>query len=138
MTAAALRKDVRAAVVARLAAAAIAPVSRMRATPLPSGGLPAICVYTIRHQRQPETVDAAARHDIRVEIEIHARAGATVDDDLDDLCAAVEAAMAGDPDLGGLADQVELSETAIGLTGDGDRVSGLARLSYLVTAYVTT
>lgn len=55
------------------------------------------------------------------------------DDTLDQIAAEVEAAMASDPSLGGLAYNMQFQATEVDTKTEGDRHLGGIRLAYLVT-----
>jgi len=69
---------------------------------------------------------------LSVSVEARAKATTALDDTLDTVSAEVEAALATDITLGGLAKDLWLSNTTIGFDGAADQPTGLATMSYSV------
>lgn len=69
-----------------------------------------------------------------LEIEVQARAkppdGTDLDDQLDDICAEVQAALMGDPTLGGLVRDLYPGDVEMALSGDLERPVGVARMTW--------
>lgn len=128
-----LRQRVRAAAAVQLAAAGTVRKSRVR--PLQLAELPCIIVYTLRQRSTRMDAAGTLSHAIDLVIDGHVKATDDLDDRLDDLSAAIEAAIAADPTLGGAAEDAVLAETLIDLAGEGETATGLVRLRFLVTAY---
>lgn len=132
------RKDIRQAVRQLLAEAGVAAgkVTATRLFPYRKGDLPAVSVYTLEEATDEDSVDTSPRELLRqldLEIAGFVQAGDAVDDAMDDLAEAIEAAMAADETLGGKAADSWLRGTTMALTGEGDAMTGMITLSYQVT-----
>jgi hypothetical protein len=103
----------------------------------PHDVLPSLAVYTLRDQVvEPQTLGKQVHRMLRVAIEARAKpadGGATVDDQLDTICAEVEAAIMDDPTLGSMVQTIELVETEIEVSGTLERPVGVARMLWDVT-----
>ena len=133
------RKALRAATVAVIAQRVPAMGGRVfgqRAIPLQEASLPAACVYTAGEQIATIS-DSTKLHSRRVRLVVHIigqahdHTGAGLDDQLDDLADAVEAAIYADSTLGGAVSDVTL--TAIegpDLADSGAVVIGEIRVVY--------
>lgn len=135
------RKVIRKAIANALVTAATAAEGRVyasRAIPLRRLDLPAIAVYTLTEEVTEDSAATAPRElerQLSVVIECWAAAAQyqLIDDVLDDLAEEVEAAMHADPYFGDACGDSILSSTEIELDDSGDRLLGLARLTYAVT-----
>lgn len=129
------RQIVRDAIVARLLE--LVPgldgkVFANRARPAEPGELPLALVYTLSESAQAVTIGRSLLRTLTVIVEIRARLAEGSDDFLDDLCQAVEKAIAVDPTLGRKAMSCVLGSTAIGLDGEGETRQMLAALTFTV------
>ena len=126
------RQKIREAVAANLAGIATVYTSRI----YPKLTLPVISVYGNNEQSEGEATEAVGpqRYSRRLTLEIEITAEATegADDAVDDLSAQVEAAMAADRWLGGLAEETGLAATRMSFANAGDTQVATAPLSYLV------
>lgn len=95
--------------------------------------LPGLAIYTDSAQVEYLHRDREQQHTLNLVIEIAASATDTVEDDLDDIAAAVEVAMEEDPTLGGLAWDCMLASVTSDASTDGERPVGITRLAYTVT-----
>jgi len=128
------RQQIRAAVVARLAAGVAGVGGRVYANrlhPLGDAELPAISVEINDDQISQQTpLDPPTYlREAVVDVVIKAKSVTGVDDLLDDLCAEVEPLM---HDLPALGLVVLFERTAIGLSDDQERLLGEARLTYRI------
>ena len=99
--------------------------------------LPAISVFAASEavtEYYDSLDDVVQRHerDLEMRIEIRERGTASMDGRLDSIAAQVEAALAADRLLGGLAVDMRLRDTTIELSGDSEQPAGLATLRYAV------
>jgi hypothetical protein len=101
-----------------------------------SDQLPGIAVYTDSAQVEYLHRDREQRHSLNLILECAASDPDTLDDDLDDICAAVEVAIEADPTFGGLANDAMLASISTLTDAGGERPVGILRLTYTVT-YVT-
>lgn len=111
-------------------------VSTTRIYPYRKPELPAISVYTLEETVNEEGSNTAPREytrDLELEISGFVHGGADVDDAMDELALEIENAMAADPYLGGTVGDSMLQGTTMGLTGDGDTLTGMVTLTYAVT-----
>lgn len=132
------RKLIRDAIAAALSAAPglASRVATNRTRPTEAKELPVVLVYTL--QEAAERIDLRRTLSRTLTIGIEARTGASgnLDDALDDLCRTIERAMAADPKFAGKALDSALSETSIGLDGDGETRQAIATMTYTVV-YLT-
>lgn len=130
-----MRQIIRDTIVARLQHGVPPLAGRVfanRSRPTDPGELPVALVYALSERSQAATIKGALLRNLTVVVEIRARLSDGSDDFLDDLCRAVEIAIALDPRVGGAALYSELSSTAIGLDGEGETRQMIASLSYSV------
>lgn len=98
----------------------------------PATELPCILIYTLQEATALDSFCQYARR-ITVAVEAVAEPTANVDDVLDTICKEVEAKMATDKLLGGLAAEVSLQRTDVQLQGgDSERTVGAARMAWEV------
>jgi len=108
-----------------------------RVFPLDGDKLPCIAVYTMSESSELMTMGAKTlRREASVVVEIYIRITGTFDDDADAIAAQVEASIAQDTTLGGIAKDSILSSTEIEFSGSAEAPIGVARLTYSVM-YVT-
>lgn len=132
---AAIRAAIAAALIATPELATRVDTSRVRRTQDPE--LPVALVYSLQEPNQRGPLNGPLLRRLSVIVEIRVKALATLDDDVDTLCAVVEAALAIDPSFGRLAMDSYLESTQIGLSGEGEVRHGVAILTYAVS-YVAT
>lgn len=96
----------------------------------PLRDLPAIAVYTLREGSTLATLRRRTTRILQVVIDIHAQATERVDDDLDAIATEVEKRLEADWQLSGLAINSAIDSTVIGLSGEAQKATGLARLTY--------
>jgi hypothetical protein len=135
------RQRIREAATAQLTGltAAYDHVYAARVHPLSPAGLPAILVFTNQEQviSESEFAPREQRRTLELVIEAYARLSADVDDQLDQIAAEVETAIAGDVTLGGTARDCELISINTDLFGEGDQFMGLLTLTYHVLYFTT-
>jgi len=108
-----------------------------RVFPLDGDKLPCIAVYTMSESSELMTIGVKTlRREASVVVEIYIRITGTFDDDADAIAAQVEASIAQDTTLGGIAKDSILSSTEIEFSGTAEAPIGVARLTYSVM-YVT-
>lgn len=108
-----------------------------RIYPLTEANLPAITVYS--GVETSSLINMSAKDMFRtmtINVDAYVRATNTFDDDIDAICVQIEAAMAGDFTVNGLAKDAILTSTEIDFSGDTEQPIGVARLTYTVR-YVT-
>ena len=108
-----------------------------RVYPLTEAKLPALTVYS--GVETSSLINMSSKDMFRtmtVNVDAYVRATNTFDDDIDAICVQIEAAMAGDFTVNGLAKDAILTSTEIDFSGDTEQPIGVARLTYTVR-YVT-
>lgn len=108
-----------------------------RAVPVMASHLPALLIYTTsdrRDTRFSDAQDGVIRHILTVAVEV-AAAGEDADDQVDSLCAEVEAVLATDANLGGAVESLTWQQTEIDLAGDGDAPVVAARMEWEAVYY---
>lgn len=123
------RATIRNAVAARLSS--VGPVRLNRVQPLQRDEVPCLAVYT-RSEAVSEELSYRARS-LDLVVDGYAKAGEGLDDALDGLAEAIEAAVDQDPTFGGLTVSTALTNTVVDLVGDGETVMGVVRLWYRLT-----
>lgn len=135
-----LRRQIREAVAAKVTGLATtgANVFSYRVDPLAVSSLPALVVTCEEDSAQRLEIGAPNTHTRRVltiMINAIARATATVENDLDQICAEVESATMGTIDdltLGGLAIDCYLVRTALRVSGEAEQLVGVAEMQFEV------
>lgn len=97
--------------------------------------LPAIAVYTLNEEVDPESARSAPRElerTVELAIEAFVEAGDNVDDALDALALQIERAMHADETLGGTASDSILSSSEMAVLKDGEKLAGTIGLTYSV------
>jgi hypothetical protein len=112
-------------------AAAVGGVAT-RTRPTQDAELPAVIVYALKESSELAAVRRSLERTLSVIVEIRAASTGAIDDALDALCEAAEAAMDADPTFGRLAVTSFLAATTIGLDGEGDDRQAVATLEYQV------
>ena len=108
-----------------------------RIYPLTEANLPAITVYF--GAETSALLNMSTKDMIRtatINVDAYVRMTNTFDDDIDAICVQIEAAMAGDFTVNGLAKDAILTSSEIDFSGDTEQPIGVARLTYTVR-YVT-
>lgn len=109
-------------------------VFRSRMYPLDEPDLPGICVYTLTEDSEIMNMGPTRHLQRQIDIAVEAvvQVTETLDDELDQICAEIEAAMGADPTLAGLAYDCILTRTAIGLqpVKGTERPTGSAVMTY--------
>lgn len=126
------RQQIREAIVTRLASVPVT-LTRSRVRNWQAGELPGIAVYTLSEQSETAPIDSREMaRTVTVAVEIYVGGGDGIDDEIDDLCVAIEAAMEGDDEgrFEGLVIDSALARTTICLVGEGERRHGICRLEY--------
>lgn len=105
-----------------------------RTRPLPARHLPTLLVYTVEETsgRQYDGNPASLGRTVQVFIDGRVSAIEPPDDDLDQIAFEIEAAMRGDPTIGGLAFDSVLSSTLTDVKAEGTSHLGAIRLEYRV------
>lgn len=134
------RQKIREAVVAALRGATDAAdrVHASRFVPWRRAELPAISVYTLGEDVDPESAQTAPRElarDLELVIQGIVQVGDDVDCRLDDLALQIERAMDADPTFGGVASDSLLTSTEIDFSEEGSRTVGHLGLFYTIAYY---
>jgi hypothetical protein len=100
--------------------------------------LPCWLVFMTDESSEPLAMGATTtiRRQVQIEIEGRAIANADIADLLDTMSTEAEAAIGADHTLGGLVKDIILTRTEIALTGDGEQVAGIVRMTF-DAVYVT-
>lgn len=110
-------------------------VFQSRVYPAQTTELPCLLVYTRSETAEPLTVhpDREIERVLQLEIVAVAKANADLDDTLDQVCKEVEIALAMPvAALNGKAKSIRLTSTEIELTGEAEKPTGTATMSYEV------
>lgn len=108
-----------------------------RVVPIMPSHFPALLVYTTTDKRDasaPYEANGIVRHLLTVNVEV-AAGGEDADDQVDALCAEVEAVLATDANLGGAVESLTWQQTEIDLAGDGDQPVVAARMELEAVYY---
>lgn len=110
-----------------------------RLVPLRAAKLPALAIYTLEEDVDPQSAETAPRElkrHPRLVVEAIERIDAdNIDDELDDLALAIEKAMATDETFGGTASDCWLMKTEFDFGNQGDLEIGVVRLIFHVTYF---
>lgn len=111
-----------------------ASVHPSRVYDLEAGDLPALKLYTLSEgvERDSLSYPRGTRRQLQLIVEVAAKSTTNLDDVLDTLCAEVEAAIAADITLGGLAKDAYLETTTVELNDGGSQPHGMASMSWIV------
>lgn len=112
-----------------------ARVYESRVRVLPEANLPALRIYTDGDTAETLTLarPAAQIREIKLRIEAVARMTDNLDDTLDKMCSEVETVMGNNPTLSGKARDCVYSGTEIEMEQHGDRITGVARMTFNAT-----
>jgi hypothetical protein len=94
--------------------------------------MPVALIYTNEENSQQDVNDPRLLRDLSVFLELHIAKVEGIDETLDGLCEPVEAVIAANPRLGGLALNTVLARTRMGYDGEGDEKHGVAILTFEV------
>jgi len=113
-------------------------VYQSRVYPLESGGTPALLIYTKSEDSEPTVIGSnrLSERNLSVAVEIYVKATANFDDTIDTAAKEIEAAIAADPTLNGLAKDCYLQSTEIEFNAEGEKPLGVASLIFLTNYYV--
>ncbi len=132
-----MRQQIRAAVVLALAGLKTTRrnVFATRTVPLNADTLPGLCVYTLSEQSGIDTMgrSRSLKRILDLVVEGVTKSRSTIDDDLDQIAAEVEAALAIDPSLGGLAYDCVLQSTKVAVRGQAETDTGSVQMNYTIT-----
>lgn len=99
----------------------------------PFDTLPCLAIYTLSEQTETEySTSTAQARQLSVVVEARAKANANLDDTLDQIAAEVEAAIHGDAGVSALVVDYEIEGTEIELEAEGEKPTGVLRMSYAV------
>jgi hypothetical protein len=126
------RQRIREAVVERLKTVPewLDRVVATRARPTEPKELPVVLVYTTAERSELATIQLDLSRTLTLMLELRTRAAEDLDAALDEMSAKAEAAIMADPRLGGLVTVSFLTETTIGLDGEGESRQAFASLTY--------
>ena len=94
--------------------------------------LPGLIIYTVEEDSDPGAVGGHLNRTLDLAVEAYVKTSETIDDDLDTIAAEVETAIASDPTLGGLAQDVLYASSELFLDGEGDKKTGVIRMIFQV------
>lgn len=100
----------------------------------PLDNLPAIAVFTLNEEAETVTISypRTQSRNLNLAVEIYVKANTGFDDEADALAAEVEALLAADTSLGGLAKDIKLVATGLLFSGEGEKPAAIATLTYSV------
>ena len=128
------RKQIRDALVAAVTGLATtgSRVFPSRVHPLPKDLEPSLLVYAMRETSAGDTMGRpiTLERTVTIAVEAVVKESTTADDTLDQVAAEVEAAVGGDPHLGGIVLDTVLTETDIAFSGEGEMPVGRMRLEF--------
>jgi len=119
-------------------AGTVIAVKAGRAAPMPVAQAPYLLVYGRRERSESATIgrgNRLLRRDLVLAIEAVTASADDSDDQVDAIAAAIEAALAGDPTLGGRAKDLFLSATDLDARAEGETRTGRARLEFTVNYF---
>ena len=113
-------------------------VYQSRVYPLENANLPALIIYTKEESSEPVVIgtDRLMSRELAVIIEGYTKATSNFDDTIDTISKEVEAAIAADRTLDGLAKDTYLESTNIDFNSDGEKPLGYVSLTFLTNYYV--
>lgn len=98
--------------------------------------LPAILVYSRNENiTEFESAPRSVQRELRMAVEIVAKADEAVDDQLDAIAEQVEAIIQADDTLGGTVSDCLISDVEMGVAGEGETVFGSAILTFRVVYF---
>lgn len=113
-------------------------VYESRVYPLENTNLPALIIYTKSETSEPIVIgtDRVMSRELLVVVEAYAKATSNFDDSIDTISKEVEAAIAADRTLDGLAKDTYLESTEIEFNAEGEKPLGYVSLTFLTNYYV--
>lgn len=113
-------------------------VYESRVYPLENSTLPALIIYTKSETSEPVVIgtDRLMSRELSVVVEGYAKATSNFDDTIDTISKEVEAAIAADRTLDGLAKDTYLESTEIEFNSEGEKPLGYVSLTFLTNYYV--
>ena len=113
-------------------------VYESRVYPLENGSLPALIIYTKSETSEPIVIGTQRlmSRELSVVVEGYAKATSNFDDTIDTISNEVEAAIAADRTLDGLAKDTYLESTEIEFNSEGEKPLGYVSLTFLTNYYV--
>ena len=113
-------------------------VFESRVYPLENASLPALIIYTKSETSEPIVIGTQRlmSRDLLVVVEGYAKATSNFDDTIDTISKEVEAAIAADRTLDGLAKDTYLESTEIEFNSEGEKPLGYVSLTFLTNYYV--
>lgn len=131
-----VRQQVRDAVATALTGLSItgSNVFVSRTTPLTSGELPALEIYTLKEPVRTISRERTQMRDLEVLVDACVdSSSSTADDDLDDICSEVETALGASVTIGSVVVEAVLAETTIELKSEADPNVAIARMKFIFT-----
>jgi hypothetical protein len=113
-------------------------VFESRVYPLENASLPALIIYTKSETSEPIVIGTQRlmSRELSVVVEGYAKATSNFDDTIDTISKEVEAAIAADRTLNGLAKDTYLESTEIEFNSEGEKPLGYVSLTFLTNYYV--
>ena len=113
-------------------------VFESRVYPLENTNLPALIIYTKSETSEPIVIGTQRlmSRELSVVVEGYAKATSNFDDTIDTISKEVEAAIAADRTLDGLAKDTYLESTEIEFNAEGEKPLGYVSLTFLTNYYV--
>ena len=113
-------------------------VFESRVYPLENANLPALIIYTKEESSEPIVIGTqrVMSRELAVVVEGYAKATSNFDDTIDTISKEVEAAIAADRTLDGLAKDTYLESTEIEFNAEGEKPLGYVSLTFLTNYYV--
>jgi hypothetical protein len=113
-------------------------VFESRVYPLENANLPALIIYTKEESSEPIVIGTqrVMSRELSVVVEGYAKATSNFDDTIDTISKEVEAAIAADRTLDGLAKDTYLESTEIEFNSEGEKPLGYVSLTFLTNYYV--
>ena len=113
-------------------------VYQSRVYPLENANLPALIIYTKEETSEPVVIgtDRVMSRELSVVVEGYTKATSNFDDTIDTISKEVEAAIAADRTLNGLAKDTYLESTEIEFNSEGEKPLGYVSLTFLTNYYV--
>ncbi|MDC3382353.1 hypothetical protein OAV94_01000 [Candidatus Pelagibacter sp.] len=113
-------------------------VYQSRVYPLENANLPALIIYTKAEESEPIVIgtDRVMSRLLSVVVEGYTKATSNFDDTIDTISKEVEAAIAADRTLDGLAKDTYLESTEIEFNAEGEKPLGYVSLTFLTNYYV--
>jgi hypothetical protein len=113
-------------------------VYESRVYPLENASLPALIIYTKSETSEPIVIGTQRlmSRELSVVVEGYAKATSNFDDTIDTISKEVEAAIAADRTLDGLAKDTYLESTEIEFNSEGEKPLGYVSLTFLTNYYV--